>query len=306
MKPNSLLILFATAITLTAATAAGQTSACQQTSQDALRACRAAAQSSLLFAKATCDNVSNSVAQRSCRRQAQADFKTASQLCDDGFTVRQTACARLGPQPYDPVIDPANFVSTIDNPYFPLTPGTTFVYEGITSTGLVHVDFAVTHNTKQILGVTTVEVHDTVFTNGAVTEDTLDWFAQDKTGNVWYLGENTEEIIDGRPTTLGGTFVSGIKRAKPGIIMLAHPAVGNFTRQEFDLGNAEDFADVQSLNDTVVVPAGRFTHCVRSHETTPLEPTLSEDKFYAPGIGNVLTRDLTNGDEIPLIQIKVE
>ena len=306
MKSNSPLTLFAIGITLAATTAVGQTSACQQTSQDALRACRTGAQSSLLLALGTCDNVSNHVAQKTCRQQAQADFKTASQLCDDGFAVRQTGCQRLGPQPYDPVIDPANFVSKIDNPYFPLTPGTTLVYEGLTSTGLVHVDFAVTDNTKQILGVTTVEVHDTVLTNGAVTEDTLDWYAQDKDGNVWYFGESTEELIGGRPTTLGGTFTAGVKRAKPGIIMPAHPAIGNFSRQEFDLGNAEDFADVQSLTDTVVVPGGTFKHCLRTHETTPLEPALSEDKLYAPGIGNVLTRDLTNGDEIPLIQIKVE
>src|SRR5215471_20633598 len=88
------------------------------------------------------------------------------------------ACSKLGPAPYDPVIDPANFVDKIDNPYFPLVPGTDFVYEGDTSSGLVHVDFIVTHNTKQILGVTTTEVHDIVRTNGEVTEDTLDWFAQ--------------------------------------------------------------------------------------------------------------------------------
>jgi len=210
----------------------------------------------------------------------------------------------MGPQPFDPVIDPANFTDKIDNPYFPLTPGTVFVYEGQTAGGLVHTEFFVTHNTVQILGVTTVEVHDTVTTNGELTEDTLDWFAQDKDGNVWYFGENTMELIGGRPSTLSGTFTSGVNGAKPGIVMEAHPKKGDFYRQEFDLGNAEDFADVKSLSDTVTVPDGTFTQCLRTKETTPLEPDLKEAKWYAPGIGNVLTQDLTNGEKSELIRIE--
>jgi len=164
----------------------------------------------------------------------------------------------MGPQPYDPLIDPSNFVDKIDNPYFPLVPGTVFIYEGHTAGGLVHTEFFVTHKTAQILGVTAVEVHDTVTTNGELTEDTLDWFAQDRDGNVWYFGENTMELIGGRPSTLSGTFTAGVDRAKPGIIMEAHPKKGDFYRQEFDLGNAEDFADVKSLSDTVTVPAGKL------------------------------------------------
>ena len=92
---------------------------------------------------------------------------------------------------------PANFVATIDNPFFPLMPGTTFVYEGQTAAGLELDEFAVTHNTKAILGVTCVEVHDTVTVDGELTEDTLDWFAQDSDGNVWYFGENSKELDDG-------------------------------------------------------------------------------------------------------------
>jgi hypothetical protein len=298
------LALFLIGFTPAAIVLAEQIDFCQLTSQKALLSCRAGAESDLQLALGKCENVSDPAARQNCQLQALADHQTALALCDAQFTVRQTGCRRLGSQPYDPPIDPDNFVNKVDNPYFPLPPGTVYISEGHTSVGFVHSEFFVTRKTLQILGVTTVEVHDTVFTNGVLTEDTLDWFAQDRAGNVWYFGENTEELIGGRPSTLAGTFTAGVNGAKPGIIMEAHPAIGDFYRQEFALGNAEDFADVQSLSDTVTVPAGTFTHCLKSRETTPLEPSLNEAKWFAPGIGHVLTKDLTNGDEIKLVAIR--
>jgi len=201
------------------------------------------------------------------------------------------------------VINPANFVTRIDNPYFPLQPGTTFIYEGQMPGGFERDEFAVTHNTRVILGVTCIEVHDSVFTNGVLTEDTLDWFAQDRDGNVWYFGENTHELEDGLITTIAGTFMGGVNGDKPGIIMKAHPAVGDFYRQEFSLNNAEDFAQTLSLNEVVTVRAGTFNHCLKSEETTPLEPDLLEDKFYAPRVGNILTVDVHTGARSELVRI---
>ena len=160
-----------------------------------------------------------------------------------------------------------------------------------------------THRTKVILGFTCIEVHDRVFTDGELTEDTLDWFAQDKEGNVWYFGENTHELEGGLITSIDGTFMAGVNGDKPGIIMKAHPAVGDFYRQEFSLGNAEDLAETLSLTDPVTVPAGAFDNCLKSQETTPLETNLLEHKFYAPGVGNVLTIDANTGDRIELVQI---
>src|SRR5262249_59969637 len=116
---------------------------------------------------------------------------------------------------------------------------------------------------RVILGVTCVEVHDTVTLDGELSEDTLDWFAQDKDGNVWYFGENTHELEDGLITTIEGTFMAGVNRDKPGIIMKAHPAVGDFYRQEFSLANAEDFAETLSLNEIVTVPFGTFNHLLK-------------------------------------------
>jgi len=142
-------------------------------------------------------------------------LRRAADSCQAGFAVRQTACDKLGPAPYDPVIDPANFVATIDNPYFPLQAGTTFIYGGQMPGGSERDEFAVIHNSRVILGVTCVEVHDSVFTDGALTEDTLDWFARDRDGNVWYFGENTHELEDGLITTIAGTFMVALTATSP-------------------------------------------------------------------------------------------
>jgi len=280
--------------------------ACGQTSQQAKRSCLEGAQSDYVNALGKCTNISDPAARQACQNQAQADLNDAQQTCQAGFVVRQTACEKLGPAPYDPVIDPANFVGTIDNPYFPLQPGTTFIYEGQMPDGFEHDEFAVTHNTRVILGVTCVEIHDSVFTDGALTEDTLDWFAQDRDGNVWYFGENTHELEDGLIATIAGTFMGGVSGDKPGIIMKAHPAVGDFYRQEFSLNNAEDFAQTLSLNEVVTVHGRTFNHCLKSEETTPLEPDLLEDKFYAPGVGNILTVDVNTGAREELVRITRE
>src|SRR5207302_2849635 len=105
----------------------------------------------------------------------------------------------------------------------------------------------------------------------------------------WYFGENTAEFENGLLATIEGSFLSGFNNDKAGIIMKAHPGPGDFYRQEFSLGNAEDYAETLNLNSTVAVPYGRFNHCLKSEETTPLEPDALEDKYYAPGVGNVLT-----------------
>ena len=262
---------------------------CQKTAQDALQGCQDAAKSAQAVGLGKCENVSDPAARTDCRKQAAADFQDALQTCQEGYASRQAACQKFGPARYDPVIDPANFVRHVTNPFFPLPPGQTFVYEGHTKDGFVHNDFVVTRKTKVILGVTCTEVHDVVYLDGELAEDTLDWYAQDNQGNVWYFGESTAEFQDGRPVTVEGSFTAGVNGDKPGIIMEAHSAPGDFYRQEFALANAEDNALVVSLDATVNVPAGLFHHCLKTKETTPLEPNALEDKYYAAGAGNILT-----------------
>jgi hypothetical protein len=285
------------------ASAAAATNYCQKTAQDALEGCQDNAEGDHSIALAKCDNVSDPAARTECRNQAAEDFAEAKQTCRDGFKARKAACQRLGPARYDPVIDPANFIRGVNNPYFPLPPGRTLVYEGQTTDGFEHSEFIITRKTKVIQGVNCIQVHDVVYLDDELAEDTLDWFAQDKQGNVWYFGENTGELENGRFVTLDGTFTAGVNNDKAGIIMEAHPQVGDFYRQEFSIDNAEDFAEVVSLNTTVNVPAGSFHHCLKTEETTPLETSLLEDKYYATGVGNVLTIDVNNGDKLKLVRI---
>jgi hypothetical protein len=286
------------------AAAAHSSNFCRMTAAQTLLSCQAGARADHSLAVGKCDNEPDRASRRACATQAAADAKDALASCVDQDSVRQAACGRLGPTPYHPAINAANFVATIDNPFFPLVPGTTFVYEGQTPDGLEHDEFAVTHTTRTILGVACTEVHDTVTTDGVLTEDTLDWFAQDSAGNVWYFGENTHELTDGLISTIDGTFMGGVDGAQPGIVMEAHPALGDFYRQEFDLDNAEDFAEVVGLTASVTVPYGSFTNCLDTRETTPLEPDLHEHKFYAAGVGNVLETDEDTGARTELIQIK--
>ena len=279
---------------------------CRVSTNAVYDSCTAGAQSDKALAFGKCANLPDPGAAQACRAQAAADAKDARGTCTAQRKFRIDTCNKLGPAPYSPAIDPANFVATVDNPFNPLPPGTTYVYEGNTSAGLEHNEVAVTHNTRVIDGVTCVEVLDTVTINGELTERTLDWFAQDKDGNVWYFGENSEELSGGLVVDLGGSFAAGVAGAEPGIIMKAHPAVGDFYRQEFDLGNAEDLAEVLSLSESVQVPAGNFNNCLETKETEALDPEALEHKFYAAGVGNILTVDLVTGENLPLIQIKTQ
>jgi hypothetical protein len=285
---------------------------CTQTSGDAHLSCLFNSNSDFWLALAKCANLLTADEQWACQQTAREDKKSGDQDCQAQFAARQAICAQLGEAPYHPLSDPKNFTTTIDNPYFTLTPGTTLIYEGQTAAGLEHEEFAVTHRTRKILGVRCVEVHDTSTVKGKLTEDTLDWFAQDKAGNVWYFGENSKQVAGGLVVGLEGSWIAGEDGAQPGIIMEAHPAVGDVYRQEFALGTAEDLAEVVSLNKSVTVPAGSFTHCLETQETTPLEPDALENKFYCcikqtgnkcDFGANVLTKDITANESLLLVNI---
>jgi hypothetical protein len=282
------------------------TDACRSTTEAAFRACKGEARGDEWLALGKCDNVPGANARKTCRRHAAAEAQDTMETCRAQRAARRDVCAHVGAAPYAPVIDPANFVVTVDNPYFPLTPGTKLVYEGQTAAGLEHSEFLVTHNTRVILGVTCVEVHDVVQLNGKVTEDTVDWFAQDEDGNVWYFGENSREVDGDLVISLEGSWTAGVDGAQPGIVMEAQPAVGDVYRQEFLLGEAEDVAEVEALAEPVTVIAGSFPQCLKTKDIVPLEPDAVENKFYAPGVGNVLTVDLETGERFELVQITTE
>jgi len=201
---------------------------------------------------------------------------------------------------YDPVINPADFEDgggnplPIDNQYMPLVPGTSLMYEGETEDGLEEVLEEVTYDTKVILGVTCTVVRAREWLEGILTEDTLDWYAQDQWGNVWYFGEYSEAYENGDVST-EGSWEAGVDGAKPGIIMLADPQPGDAYRQEYYEDEAEDMGKVLRLNASVSVAYGDFDDCLVTKEWTPLEPGEVEHKFHAPGVGLVLIRELQGG-----------
>src|SRR5215213_6017581 len=195
---------------------------------------------------------------------------------------------------YAPHIDPNDFTTTIDNEYFPMKPGTTFVYQG----GTQHDQMTVTHSTKKVMGVECVVVDDRAWEDGKLVEKTYDWFAQDNKGNVWYFGEDTKEYENGKVVSTKGSWEGGVDGAKPGIIMQANPKMGQSYHQEYYGGEAEDMAKVVSLNVSAMVPYGSFDHVLVTKEFTPLEPGYVEHKYYAPGVGQV------SGGGLELVDVK--
>jgi hypothetical protein len=192
---------------------------------------------------------------------------------------------------------PQDFVARIDNKYFPLRPGTTFLYRGTQDGEARRVTVFVTHKTKMILGIRAVVVLDQVFVGGKREEKTFDWYAQDKRGNVWYLGEDSSDFVSGKWVRSDGSWQSGVNGAKAGIVMKANPGVGNVYRQEYYAGHAEDMARVLSRNKSVMVTYGTFQHTLETSEWTPLERGVLEHKYYVKGVGNVRTIMVRGGSE---------
>ena len=188
------------------------------------------------------------------------------------------------PTPTCPSFDPGSFrkSTTINNPYFPVVPGTRFTYKGaVQKTPVVDV-VTVTRNTPTIDRVKTVEVRDQVVEDGVLTEDTLDWYAQDDQGNVWYFGELATQLPAG---THDGSWTAGVDGAQPGYIMEAAPKVGDVYCQENAPGVAQDAAQVLSVTASRSVPLGSFTGNVLQTKDYSLLESHNENKFYAAHVG---------------------
>jgi hypothetical protein len=204
------------------------------------------------------------------------------------LALTSSACAttdatRTGDK-YRPAIDAAAFGGVIDNPWFPLAPGTTYRY--VERHGPIALDVTVTvmNQRKTILGISCVVVHDVLSKNGVTVEDTFDWYAQDRSGNVWYFGEATKEYDDKGHVDTSGSWEAGVRGAQPGIVMPANPLPGPAYRQEYLRGEAEDMAQIIGFTDIVSVPAGKFSSSLETREWSLLEAG-SENKWYARGIG---------------------
>ena len=208
---------------------------------------------------------------------------------------------------YNPQINPEDFVSKINNKYLTFTPGKKFIYQGKTEEGTEHIEVYVTHETKKVMGVDTIIVWDRVWLNDELIEDTKDFYAQDKYGNVWYFGEESKEIVNGKVASTKGSWEAGVNGAKPGIIMKANPQVGDSYRQEYYKGEAEDMAEVISLGVKIKVKYGLFSNCLQTRDWNPLEPGDEEYKYYCPEVGNLVYEvGIEDGEEAQLIDIKTD
>jgi hypothetical protein len=202
------------------------------------------------------------------------------------------------PQRSEPVtLAPADFVPRIDNPYWPMTPGTRWVSREFDFEGSQRVTVTVLERTRDIEGIEATVVHDVVSERGELVENTFDWYAQDVCGNVWYLGENTREYENGEVVSTAGSWEHGVDGAMAGVVVPGDPQVGLTYRQEYYAGEAEDTGQIMSLDEQAQVPFGHFRNVLLTKDYTPLDPKVLEYKLYAEGVGPVLALGVSGGSD---------
>lgn len=220
--------------------------------------------------------------------------------CDPDATAERDAAAAEYVLPEMP--PPKDFVSDIEHPYLPLRPGARWVYRQVSPEGEERIVVTVLAVPRVVAGVTATVVHDRVTLDGRLVEDTYDWFAQDRTGNVWYLGEDTTAYAPGEAPSKEGSWEAGIDGAEAGIALPGRPRIGDRYQQEYLRGVAEDRGEVVDLDSAGTVPWGTFRDAIRTRDTTPLEPDLVEFKYYVRDVGNVLEE--SDGDRVELVSFR--
>lgn len=296
----TVFLLSSLAVTTPVVRAGGNNAYCSQTTRAAFKACHNDVRDNFWESKGICINISDDEERLECNLQAKQERREGIELCGEQRDARDDVCDLIGEARFDPVIDAINFVDPLEigntvapNTYMPLVPGLTRIYEAGDET----ITVIVTSETIEIMGVTCLVVSDIVAEDGVVIEDTVDWFAQDIYGNVWYFGEIAKNYEDGLLKDLDGSWMAGEDGAKAGIVMKATPQVGDVYRQEWALAEAEDMGEVLSTSATESAPAASCNgDCLLTRDYTPLEPDVSENKFYAPGIGVIVAYDVEEPD----------
>jgi hypothetical protein len=290
--------------------------ACTKTALNARKADDNEARDDRWIATGICQNLADTTERKTCIKEARADEADARSDARIRFRERKEICALVGEEPYDPDFSPENFVDPLKigdgvaaNPYFPLIIGAQWIYESGNET----ITVTVTDKVKLIDDVTCVVATDVVEEDDQPIEVTDDWFAQDLDGNVWYCGEiarNFEVFEDDDPpeaelVDIDGSWKAGREDAKPGIIMLAAPQVGDVYREEFALGEAEDLAEVVDVAGDESAPAADCNGgCVVTRNFSPFEPGINEFKSYAPGVGLVVEID-ADGGRVELVEFSI-
>jgi hypothetical protein len=220
-----------------------------------------------------------------------------------GSILCAVALALIGEarEPYRPAIDPANFTHVVSNSYFALVPGTTLTYLEEDGREKRENRFTVTRQTKTVMAVKCLVVHDTVTLDGVLAEETFEYYAQDKQGAVWLFGESSKEFKSFGRVDTSSSWEAGVQGAQPGIVMPARPKVGDRYRQQYHANVAEDIGQIIALNESVTVPSGTYGGCIKTREWSMLESGTSK-KWYAKGVG-LVRAESTDGEVSTLISV---
>ena len=298
MKTFTLLAVLAT---LGLPAAAGGSDPCDATAKLQRQAAQNQLRADALTNIAICKNLSDPADQDECLFEARLSWAEELELLEDQYEARLDLCDLLGGGLYDPAIDPDDFTDIVDNPYLPFPEGAQWEYVSETDEGTETILITVLEERREILGVECISVRDVVYLEGEPVEDTIDWFAQDDEGNVWYFGEISFNYDDGFVEDVEGSWLSGVDGAKPGIVMLGDPMLGVTYRQEWLLNEAEDAATVLGVGVTVDVGGTTYLNCVETHDFLPPEPDASETKYYAPGIGFIYETKADSDETVELV-----
>ena len=220
-----------------------------------------------------------------------------------GLTMFAFAAAPL------PTFDADNFSnpSVINNPWLSLPVGQEFEYEGETDEGTETIEIEISGDTKTVMGIKPLVYRDIVWVDGELVEDTRDYLAQDDDGNIWSFGDDVDNYENSKLANHDGAWLAGSGGAKPGYWMPANPKVGDSYRQEYLKGEAEDEAEVISLNAKVKIGLGTYNNCLKTKDTTPLEPDVVEYKYYCKQVGGmVLEEKPEDGERIELVEYEIE
>ncbi|HEU4666256.1 MAG TPA: hypothetical protein VFS79_01225 [Arthrobacter sp.] len=206
---------------------------------------------------------------------------------------------------YTPQVNPADFSTKITNKYFALPVGKKLTYETVEQGKVTEtIEIEILQETKTIEGVETLIYLDREFKNGQLVEETRDYLAQHKNGDVWYFGEDVNNFWNGILINHSGSFLHGKDGAQAGVWMKAEQRVGDSYRQEFYAGYAEDMRDTVATGETVATKTRTYTGCVKVYDWTPLEKNAREHKYYCPEVAAlVLTEDLETGGRSELVNV---
>lgn len=242
-----------------------------------------------------------------CTDNSDSEDAPVQETTDEGMTNKTGSADEVSTDMNASIVNPANFVEGIDNPYFPMKPGTTFFYEGSSVMATLNFERYVTNQTKDVMGVTTTVVRDREWIDGELVEEAYGWYAQDMDGNVWYFGKDAKEYEAGEVVDTEGSWEAGVDGAQPGVIMLNDPQPNLAYRQEYYEGVLEDTAEVINLSENVTVPYGSFENVLKIREWTPLESDFEVNKYYAKDVG--LIKEITvrgEGEVLELVDVTTE